>query len=57
MLYLINFIIYIMIGMFAAGVVGYYIGLYTFLWSQLYTPHKRIKDKIVPDNLLKYKQL
>ncbi len=35
-----------MIGMFAAGVVGYYIGLYTFLWSQLYTPHKRIKDKI-----------
>ncbi|MDB4349799.1 hypothetical protein OAA99_02460 [Omnitrophica bacterium] len=46
-----------MIGMFAAGVVGYYIGLYTFLWSQLYTPHKRIKDKIVPDNFLKYKQL
>jgi len=46
-----------MIGVFAAGVVGYYIGIYTFLWSQLYTSHKRIKDKIVPDNLLKYKQL
>tara|TARA_B100000575_G_scaffold294536_1_gene311275 strand:+ start:38823 stop:38963 length:141 start_codon:yes stop_codon:yes gene_type:complete len=46
-----------MIGMFITGVVGYYIGLYTFLWSQLYTPQKRIKDKIVPDNLLKYKQL
>ena len=37
-----------MIGVFAAGVVGYYVGLYTFLWSQLYTPYKkRIKDKLM----------
>tara|TARA_B000000475_G_scaffold268494_1_gene261049 strand:+ start:424 stop:567 length:144 start_codon:yes stop_codon:yes gene_type:complete len=47
-----------MIGVFAAGVVGYYVGLYTFLWSQLYTPYKkRIKDKNVPDNYLKYDEL
>ena len=46
-----------MIGMLVASVVGYYAGLYTFLWSQLTTSHKRIKDKIVPDNLIKYKQL
>ena len=43
--------------MLITGVVGYYVGLYTFLWSQLYTPQRRIKDKIVPDDLLKYKQL
>jgi len=46
-----------MIGMLITGVVGYYVGLYTFLWSQLYSPQRRIKDKIVPDDLLKYKQL
>jgi len=47
-----------MLGIFVAGVVGYYVGLYTLLWSQLYTPHiKRIKDKPVPDNYLKYNEL
>ena len=46
-----------MFGMLITGVVGYYIGLYTFLWSQLYSPQRRIKDKIVPDDLFKYKQL
>ena len=57
-IYLINFIIYIMLSIFAAGVVGYYVGLYTLLWSQLYTPHiKKIKDKPVPDNYLKYDEL
>lgn len=46
-----------MLGMLVASVVGYYAGLYTFLWSQLYKPRTTIKDKIVPDNLIKYKQL
>ena len=43
--------------MFVAGVVGYYAGLYTLLWSQLSTPHKTIKNKITPNEDLKYKQL
>jgi hypothetical protein len=46
-----------MIGIFVAGVVGYYVGVYTFLWSQLYHTRRTIKDKIAPDNFLKYKQL
>jgi hypothetical protein len=46
-----------MLGMLVAGVVGYYAGIYSFLWSQLYMPQRRIKNKIVPDNLIKYKQL
>ena len=40
-----------------AGLVGYYAGLYTYLWSQLYSPQKKIKDKNNLDNNLKYKQL
>ena len=43
--------------MLVAGVVGYYAGIYSFLWSQLDMPQRRIKNKIVPDNLIKYKQL
>ena len=43
--------------MLITGVVGYYVGLYTYLWTQLYTPQRRIKDQIVPNDLIKYKQL
>ena len=47
-----------MLSAIVAGVVGYYAGLYTFLWSQLYSHPKKINNKIEPkDNNLKYKQL
>ena len=47
-----------MFGILVAGVVGYYAGLYTFLWSQLTTTnHLLIKNQVKPDNLIKYKQL
>lgn len=47
-----------MIGIFVAGIVGYYAGLYSFLWTQLYTPHKNfIKKKKVSTNYLKYDEL
>ncbi len=39
------------------GVVSYYAGLYTYLWYQLYTPQRKIKDNVNLDNNLKYKQL
>jgi len=46
-----------MFGILVVGVVGYYVGLYSFLWVQLYSSNQLITDKIVPRNLLKYKQL
>ena len=46
-----------MIGIFVAGVVGYYAGLYSFLLTQLYTPHKNLINKKVPTNYIKYDEL
>lgn len=46
-----------MLSTILAGLMGYYAGLYTYLWSQLYSPQRRIKDKVASNDYLKYKQL
>ena len=43
-----------MFGILVAGVVGYYAGLYTFLWSQLAPNQYSTKNEVNPTNYLKY---
>ena len=45
-----------MFGAFIAAVVGYYTGLYSYLWIQL-KPKENLRNGIVPTGLIKYKQL